>query len=174
MPGECCPGKSVSKRLVVDGQEVGISGLDEIVAKGLENLDKSDGKQREILLTELKARNYVPETVERGYLEAVWVHFKAERAKKLGWVEEKYVGISREDIKWFPTIDPSKCNSCGACTRFCKRGVYTFDDGPHVANPYRCVVSCTGCKSTCEAGAISFPSLSDLRKMMTALRSGRS
>ncbi len=170
MPGECCPGKSVSKRLTVDGQEVGISGLDEIIAIGLENLDKTDAQQRGILLTELKSRNYVPAEVEESYLEAVWVHFKCERAKKLGWVEEKYPGIRREQIEWYPSIDPSKCDACGACAKFCKRGVYTFDASPRVTNPYRCVVGCNGCQSKCKAGAITFPTLVDLRKMLRALR----
>jgi len=170
MPGQCCPGKPTSKRLIVDGQEVGISGLDEIVAKGLEEVDKTDAEQRETLLTELRARNYVPNGVEKSYLEAVWVYFKGERAKKLGWVEEKYQGIRREDIQWFPTIDSAKCDACGSCVKFCKRGVYTFADGPHVTNPYRCVVSCTGCQKVCDAGAISFPSLADLRRMLRSLR----
>lgn len=170
MPGECCPGKPVSKRLLIDGQEVGISGLDEIVSKGLEKVGCTDIEQREVLLRELKARNYVPESVEQSYLEAVWVHFKEQRARQLGWTEEKYHGIPREEIHWYPTIDSSKCNSCGACVKFCKRGVYTFDDGPHVANPYRCVVSCTGCRSACKEEAISFPSLVELREEMKSLR----
>jgi len=170
MPGECCPGKSVSKKLFVEGQEVGISGLDEIVAKGLESTDRPDAEQREILLKELKARNYVPAPVEQSYLEAVWVHFKEQRAKKLGWIEEKYHGIPREQIHWHPTIDISKCNSCGACAKFCKRGVYTFDEGPRVTNPFRCVVSCTGCQKVCGEGAISFPTLVELREEMKRLR----
>ncbi len=170
MPGECCPGKPVSKRILVDGQEVGISGLDEIVAVGLQSLEKTDAQQREILLAELKARNYVPNDVEMSYVDALWVYFRGERAKKLGWVEEKYEGIRREDIKWYPSINDSKCDKCGACAKFCKRGVYTFDSSPHVTNPFRCVVSCTGCTKVCKAGAITFPSMAELRKMMRALR----
>ncbi len=170
MQGDCCPGKSASKRLIVEGQEVGVSGLDEIISKGLENLDKTDSQQRSILMTELTSRNYVPPSVKESYLEAIWVHFKGERAKKLGWVEENYPGARREDIKWFPSIDSSKCDECGACAKFCKRGVYTFNGVPHVTNPYRCVVGCTGCEKECKAGAISFPTLVDLRKMIKILR----
>jgi|GEM_PF-222132 len=170
MPCECSSAKPGSKRLVVDGQEVGISGLDDIVAKGLEVVDRTDAEQREVVLRELKARNYVPEVAEKGYLEAVWARFKQERAKKLGWIEEKYHGIPREEIHWNPTIDPSKCTSCGACAKFCHHGVYTFDDTPHVTNPFRCVVSCTGCQKICKEEAISFPGLVALREEMKTLR----
>lgn len=169
MPGQCCPGKSVSKRLVVGGQEVGISGLDEIVGKGLEMLDKSDAEQRDALLRELNARNYVPESEQKDYLDAIWDYFKEQRANRLGWVEEKYHGISREKIHWYPSVDYGKCNSCGSCAKFCKRGVYTFDNAPHVTNPYRCIVTCTGCSKICKEAAISFPSLVYLREEMKSL-----
>jgi NAD-dependent dihydropyrimidine dehydrogenase PreA subunit len=144
-----------------------------MVAKALEVTDRTDIEQRAVLLKELKARNYIPGPAEGAYLEAVWTYFKEQRAKKLGWVEERYHGIPREEIAWNPSIDESKCNSCGACAKFCKRGVYTFDGAPHVANPYRCVVSCTGCQKVCKEGAISFPTLVSLREQMKELRKRR-
>jgi len=86
-------------------------------------------------------------------------------------VEESYHGIPREEIQWFPTIDHKLCSSCGKCVAFCHKGVYTsVDDQPTVADPYRCVVSCTGCKSQCPEGAISFPTLVQLRDQLKALR----
>lgn len=160
----------MSKRLVVGGQEVGIAGFDSIMAKGLEHIDGSDEEQRRAILDELKASNYVPEAVEKEYLRAVWEEFREIRAKRLGHIEEKHKGIPREEIHWFPSIDDNKCTSCGACAKFCKRGVYTLDDKPHVTNPYRCVVSCTGCQKTCPDGAISFPTLVSLREELKALR----
>ena len=155
---------------MVGGQEVGVADFDEIMGKGLENLKATDEEQRRILLAELKTRNYVPAATEKQYLDAIWVEFKKLRAKKLGQIEEQYHGIPREEIHWFPTIDTEKCSGCGLCAKFCQRGVYTFDEKPHVTNPYRCVVSCTGCKSQCEEDAILFPTLVELRDSMKALR----
>ena len=170
MCGPCCPGKPNTKRLKIGAQEVGIAGFDEIMAKGLEHLDDTDKIQRGVILKELKVQNYVPESVEKDYLDAVWAEFKQIRAKRLGQLEEKYHGLPREEIQWFPKIDYELCTNCGACSKFCKRGVYTFDDRPRVTNPYRCIVSCTGCKGPCQEGAISFPSLFELRDVMKSLR----
>jgi NAD-dependent dihydropyrimidine dehydrogenase PreA subunit len=170
MCGPCCPGKPNTKRLNIGGQEIGIAGFDEIMARGLEHLDSTDKVQRDVILQELKVHNYVPEPVEKDYLDAVWAEFKQIRAKKLGQLEEKYHGIPREEIHWFPKIDYELCTNCGACFKFCKRGVYTFDEKPYVTNPYRCVVSCTGCKGPCPEGAISFPTLLELRDTMKSLR----
>ena len=166
----CSSGKPPSKRITIGGQEVGIAGFEEMMAKGLENLKATDEEQRGILLEELKARNYVPHELEKQYLDAIWVEFKKLRAKTLGQIEERYHGIPREEIRWYPTIDYEKCSGCGVCFKFCQRGVYTFDEKPHVSNPYRCVVSCTGCKTQCNEDAISFPTLVELRESMKCLR----
>lgn len=168
--GPCCPGKPAVKRLVIGGQEVGISGFDSIMAKGLEHIDGSDEEQKAAVLEELRARNYVPKAAEKEYLHAVWEEFRQVRAKRLGQVEERFQGIPREEINWFPTIDEDRCSQCGKCAEFCHHGVYTFDDRPHVTNPYRCVVSCTGCLKACSEGAISFPTLVALRDELRALK----
>ena len=170
MCGPSCPGKPNTKRLRIGGQEVGIGGFDEIMAKGLEHIDDTDANQRDVILRELKVHNYVPESVERDYLNAIWAEFKQVRAKRLGQLEERYHGIPREEIPWFPRIDYKRCTGCGVCVKFCQKGVYTFDEKPHVTNPYRCVVSCTGCKDQCPEDVISFPSLVELRDIMKSLR----
>ncbi len=81
---------------------------------------------------------------------------------------QTYEGIPREKIPWYPTILTEKCTECGACVSFCHKAVYT--DGPVVKNPFNCVVGCTGCVSECPSGAISFPSLVDLRDSLRRLR----
>jgi len=81
MCGPCCPGKPNTKRLRIGGQEVGIAGFDETMAKGLEHIDDTDANQRDVILRELKVQNYVPESVERDYLNAVWAEFKQVTAK---------------------------------------------------------------------------------------------
>jgi ferredoxin len=30
-------------------------------------------------------------------------------------MSEKWNGIPREEVPWYPTIDPEKCTSCGIC-----------------------------------------------------------
>jgi len=151
-------------------EDVGISGFDEVMAKGLEILDGTDEEQRIVLLEELKRHNYVPVSIESQYMSVIWVEFRHLRAKKRGDIEEQYHGIPREAIQWFPRINYELCTNCGSCFKFCKRGVYTFDDSPKVTNPYRCVVSCTGCMTQCTEGALSFPTLVELREELKNLR----
>ena len=165
-----CYGVPTSKRVKVEGQEIGISGYDEIMSKALEHLDKTDEEQRDVIRQGMKAHNYVPPALEKDYVEALWQEFRQLRAKKLGQVEERFHGIPREEIAWFPTVDVDKCTGCGKCVDFCQRRVYVLDDKAVVRNPYRCVVSCTGCTTQCSEDAISFPSLIELRETLKALR----
>lgn len=79
--------------------------------------------------------------------------------------------IPREEIPWFPTIDPEKCTNCGVCRDFCRYGVYA--DGPaivEVAAPFACVVGCSHCTTICPAGAIGFPTEDELLKAIRGLR----
>ena len=83
--------------------------------------------------------------------------------------------IPREHIPWFPTIDPTKCTGDQACVTFCKHGVFRWDpaaERPVVADPYNCVVGCSGCTSICTPGAISFPTLEWLGDFLEKLREG--
>ncbi len=86
---------------------------------------------------------------------------------------EGYGKIPREEIGWFPTIDKSRCTQCGACADFCHQGVFAFDEDTgemRVVRPYSCIVGCTGCAGQCPEGAISFPTLIELREMLRDLR----
>ncbi len=79
----------------------------------------------------------------------------------------------REEIAWFPSIDPELCNSCLSCYEFCQKDVFAFvkaEEGLRrrpkmtVANPYRCIVLCSACEQTCATGAISFPDKKEFRQ----------
>jgi NAD-dependent dihydropyrimidine dehydrogenase PreA subunit len=78
-------------------------------------------------------------------------------------------GILREEIKWNPTVDESKCVGCGMCVTGCGRKVYGFDyekKKPVVVRPNNCMVACVTCANTCLKDAISFPPVDDVRQLM--------
>jgi NAD-dependent dihydropyrimidine dehydrogenase PreA subunit len=89
--------------------------------------------------------------------------------------EETFHGVPRNKIPWHPTIDYSKCVSCGKCVNYCKLGVYEFEEQngklkPVVKNPTNCVVYCNGCDAVCPQAAISHPSKKETAKAITQLR----
>ena len=72
-------------------------------------------------------------------------------------------GFPREQLHWYPTIDPSKCIKCGMCMN-CGKSVYDWtENGPVVARPYSCVPGCSSCANLCPGNAITFPDLSYIR-----------
>ena len=81
--------------------------------------------------------------------------------------------IPREQIPWYPSVDPKRCTGDQACVAFCKHEVFTWDpatERPVVANPYNCVVGCDNCTRICPPGAISFPTLEWLGEFLEKLR----
>ncbi|UCE08975.1 MAG: ferredoxin family protein [Candidatus Thorarchaeota archaeon] len=75
-----------------------------------------------------------------------------------------FMGVDREKIPWWPTIDLQDCDGCSGdydCLKFCPHGVYKpLENSSRIAveNPYNCVVFCQACKKMCPKNAISFPS----------------
>jgi NAD-dependent dihydropyrimidine dehydrogenase PreA subunit len=70
-------------------------------------------------------------------------------------------GILREEIPWYPTVDPETCIGCTLCFATCGRDVYDFDYDNHLAvitDPYNCMVGCSTCGTVCPSAAITFPS----------------
>jgi hypothetical protein len=39
-------------------------------------------------------------------------------------MSQLYQGVPREDIPWFPLIDPERCDHCLKCLEFCPHDVY--------------------------------------------------
>ena len=80
----------------------------------------------------------------------------------MGWLD----GIPREEIDWGPTIDEAACrDGCRSASTSASRACTAWSIGRVlVVQRTACVVGCSHCASLCEAGAIAFPSLEDLRK----------
>ncbi len=87
--------------------------------------------------------------------------------------ETTFMGVPREKIPWYPTIDYDKCNFCMECDAFCPHQVYEHREGDRklvVANPNNCVVFCRACGKTCGPDAISFPVKSEILTLIKNLR----
>jgi NAD-dependent dihydropyrimidine dehydrogenase PreA subunit len=87
-----------------------------------------------------------------------------------------YLGIPRQEIKWYPLVDLSKCTGCKLCINACEgagHDVYSFDENskkPVVVKPTHCLVGCRACGRVCPTEAITFPSKDELRQMLRNLR----
>lgn len=167
---DACYRKPVPASLKVGGLDVGIADMAAIIDKGLEHIGEADQEQKVALLAELKARNYVPSSVEKEYLAALWTEFKKHREVHLDLLKDSFKGVPREEIPWFPSVDPRLCSGCSSCVEFCVQGVFTFDGKSHVSKPFSCVVGNSSCRSFCPEKAISFPSSAELRERLKALR----
>jgi NAD-dependent dihydropyrimidine dehydrogenase PreA subunit len=75
------------------------------------------------------------------------------------------------DLEWGPTVDPGACTGCGTCIDFCRNDVYRrSDDETKVVVAFKghCVVGCSHCATLCEAAAISFPTLEEIKRARRA------
>jgi NAD-dependent dihydropyrimidine dehydrogenase PreA subunit len=156
--------------LKIGGLEVGISGLEDIMEKGLAVMDAPDDDVREVLLKELKASNYVPGNAQEEYMRSLWTEFRKARVQRKEQLEMSYKGIPREEIPWFPRVDESKCSGCSSCVEFCTQGVFSFDGKSHVIKPYNCIVGNSSCRTFCPEKAISFPTTAELKETLSRLK----
>lgn len=82
---------------------------------------------------------------------------------------DKWHGVPRDEIDWYPTVGFELCIGCGLCVLGCGSAVYTFDfkkNKPVVVAPLKCKVGCVTCQNTCPRHAISFPPLSYLHRII--------
>jgi len=78
-------------------------------------------------------------------------------------------GVPRDEIDWRPVVDEDLCIGCGLCATTCGRSVYGWDyerDKPVVVEPLHCMVGCVTCANICPEGAIGFPPLQQLHKLI--------
>ena len=89
--------------------------------------------------------------------------------------DEKWHGILRSEIPWYPMIDYGKCVNCGKWVEYCKLGTFAFEGEnkqrrPAVKSPNNGVVLCAGCDSICPVGAITHQSRRETREIIKNLR----
>jgi NAD-dependent dihydropyrimidine dehydrogenase PreA subunit len=161
-----------TKLMFIEGKQIGIVGLDEVFAELAKSDRKPDESAKQLLLTKLKAFNYVPKAKEEAYASAFLNEYQTycsldrrqtgAREKDLG----TWQGIPREEIPWYPTIREELCDGCRLCVEFCPFGVYEYDPKSNkikVVNPFNCQVGCSMCAMKCKPKAIAFPPLAILR-----------
>lgn len=86
---------------------------------------------------------------------------------------QRYLGIPRHLIPWYPTVDAEKCVGCRECIKFCHDDVYAFDEATrkvYVKNPWHCQVYCQSCTHACNKDAISFPDRREVKAEIRELR----
>jgi len=94
-----------------------------------------------------------------------------------GGIGSTFMGVAREKIPWWPTVDTSKCDGCAGefdCLKFCPHQVYkpsTDSQSIEVENKFNCVVFCRACQKMCPKDALAFPNKSDILKIIKEARS---
>jgi NAD-dependent dihydropyrimidine dehydrogenase PreA subunit len=78
--------------------------------------------------------------------------------------QTKWHGVPRQDIPWFPQVNPETCIGFELCFVTCRREVYEIElqsDGRNrkavAALQYNCMVGCSTCAMVCPTEAITFP-----------------
>ncbi|MCX7703739.1 MAG: hypothetical protein N2234_06545 [Planctomycetota bacterium] len=80
----CMNPNALPRRIKVGDSEVGIAGLDEIIA-AVRKLGVSDEQEiKRELIERVKRRNWVPKEVEREYAEALFKEYKEALTRKKG------------------------------------------------------------------------------------------
>ena len=157
-----------TKLIIIEGKQIGIAGLEEAMEELYRARIKPEESAMTSLFDKLKQLNYIPPAKEEVYAAAFLNEYKRYTERKKGGAKEgkkslgTWQGIPREEIPWFPNILDDLCDGCQICLKFCAFGVYEYDEKANrvrVANPFNCVVGCSGCAPQCKPKAIVFPPL---------------
>jgi len=88
--------------------------------------------------------------------------------------ENKFMGVPRDKIPWYPEIDYEKCNYCMDCVKVCPHNVFECRESEEkklvVANTENCVVFCKACAKVCGPDALSFPDNKQILNLIKKLQ----
>jgi hypothetical protein len=73
----------VTKRILVDGREIGMTGLDEVLEAGFRPGLSSEKAIRDAMMAELREQNYVPRGAEEEYEDGLWAAFVEIRDRRM-------------------------------------------------------------------------------------------
>lgn len=79
----CCPGRTVTKRVLIGGKEIGISCLDDVLEAGFMLGLAPERAVRAAMMDELRRHNYVPASAARDYEEGIWSAFSDVRERRM-------------------------------------------------------------------------------------------
>jgi NAD-dependent dihydropyrimidine dehydrogenase PreA subunit len=159
------------RQILVGQQMVGLLGLKELFDK-LHTQGRTPGPDlAPLLLQGVERENYVFPSARPLYEEALLREYRRfckkqqeesqgteKRARRLS--PQTWRDKPREQVPWYPSLYPERCDGCGDCLEFCEYGVYDWDEASHkaiVVDPFNCLVGCDACARVCKRGAIRFP-----------------
>jgi NAD-dependent dihydropyrimidine dehydrogenase PreA subunit len=156
------------RQILIGEQMVGLLGLDELLAALYAGGAVPEPALGPRLLEGVEGDNYVFPRARPLYEEALLREYRRYWRQQQAGGEAParrpspgtWQGRPREQVPWYPTVYPERCDGCGECLRFCPNGVFELDgesDRAIVVDPFHCVVGCDACTRICKRGAIRFP-----------------
>lgn len=163
-----CPGELSYRQVMVGRFMTGLVGLDEMFAELFAAGQAPDPALGDELVRRAAAHNYITPGSEGEFAEALLREYRRYWQQQTGQAEARPVrrapqtwrGRPRQQVPWYPTIYPDRCDGCGDCLTFCEYGVYDFDETGEkvvVVDPFNCLVGCEACAKICKRQAIAFP-----------------
>ena len=154
--------------MLIGTHAIGLVGVQEIFEELYAAGKPPDSATAEILIQQTNRENYIPPGSRIDYGEALLREYESFcQRRESGCVEERrslsskhWMGIPREQIPWYPTVDLDRCTGCRDCLTFCPNDVYAWDaqrEKVIVQAPFQCEVACSSCAELCKTRAITFP-----------------
>lgn len=166
------------RQVLIGEQMVGLLGLKELFDELRAQGRAPEPGLAPLLLEGVEQENYVFPNARPLYEEALlreYRHYWKQQEESQA-VEKRprrlsprtWRGKPREQVPWYPSIYPDRCDGCGDCLAFCAYDVYDLDEASHkaiVVDPFNCLVGCDACARVCKRRAIRFPSREMLARM---------